>query len=277
MGSRRRTAGQTAHRDVQRVTRMRAAATPWGRLAATVGLLCLCSATAFGVQAVRWGSGVFSAYELPFSAYDLEKVYHFDITLTLEPGSYVTSLPGFEWGDPAREWRFTGMQWQPDGGDLVNRFMDGSFSGQYWREGEAASTLPTGDWTHGTGSTYGQSGDDGFVGIFVDDDGPIYDILAGDAAEFGKGLLIWDPNDPGGSNKTTYLRFHTDILIPHGIGAQNMQMGWTGYDGEARSELYQRAQNSIYMTPELPPSALLGLTTLPLGLAYIRGRRRRDG
>jgi len=27
-------------------------------------------------------------------------------------------------------------------------------------------------------------------------------------------------------------------------------------------------------TPELPPSALLGLSTLPLGLAYIRGRRR---
>lgn len=29
-------------------------------------------------------------------------------------------------------------------------------------------------------------------------------------------------------------------------------------------------------TPELPPSALLGVTMLPLGLAYIRGRKRKD-
>ena len=29
-------------------------------------------------------------------------------------------------------------------------------------------------------------------------------------------------------------------------------------------------------TPELPPAALLGLSILPLGLAYIRGRRRKE-
>jgi len=31
-----------------------------------------------------------------------------------------------------------------------------------------------------------------------------------------------------------------------------------------------------YCTPELPPSALLGLTMLPLGVAYLRGRRRKQ-
>ncbi len=29
-------------------------------------------------------------------------------------------------------------------------------------------------------------------------------------------------------------------------------------------------------TPELPPSALLGLSMLPWGLAYLRGRRRQE-
>lgn len=29
-------------------------------------------------------------------------------------------------------------------------------------------------------------------------------------------------------------------------------------------------------TPELPPSALLGLSMVPLGLAYLRGRRRKE-
>lgn len=33
---------------------------------------------------------------------------------------------------------------------------------------------------------------------------------------------------------------------------------------------------SIVRTPELPPSALLMLSMLPLGLTYLRGRRRRD-
>lgn len=243
---------------------------------AVVATVLLCGATAFGVDATRWGSGVFSAYKLPSSAYDLENVYQFDITLTIEPGSYVTSLSGEEWGDPDREWRFTGMHWQPDGGNLVNRFMEGSFSASYWREGESANPLPTADWTHGAGGTYGQTGEDGFVGIFVDDDGPQYDVVAGDPAELGKGLLIWDPGNPGGSNTRTYLRFGVDVLIPHGIGAQNMQMGWTGYDADANPEHYQRAQNSVYLTPELPPSALLGLSMLPLGLAYIRGRRRKQ-
>jgi len=248
---------------------MGAAAVPSGRLAAIIGLLCLCTATAFAVDATRWGSGVFSAYELPSSAYGLANVYHFDITLTLQPGSYVTGLPGVEWGDPDREWRFTGMHWQPDGGNRVNRFMEGSFSGSYWREGESASTLPVADWTHGAGDTYGQTGEDGFVGIFVDDDGPKYDVMADDD-EFSRGLLIWDPNNPSGCTTRTYVRFGVDILIPHGAGNQNMQMGWTGYEVQQ----YQRAQNSVYLTPELSPSALLGLTMLPLGLAYIRGRRR---
>ena len=33
---------------------------------------------------------------------------------------------------------------------------------------------------------------------------------------------------------------------------------------------------SIEKTPELPPSALLGLSMLPLGIAYLRGRRRKE-
>jgi len=33
---------------------------------------------------------------------------------------------------------------------------------------------------------------------------------------------------------------------------------------------------SAQATPELPPSALLGLSMLPLGLAYLRGRRRKE-
>ncbi|MEA3403684.1 MAG: hypothetical protein U9R79_20745 [Armatimonadota bacterium] len=205
-------------------------------------------------------------------------MWHFDVTLTLEAGSYITALPGEEQATPSREWRFTGMRWQPDGGDLVNRFMEGSFSGAYWSEGEAAQTLPAGDWVHGSGPTYGQQGDDGFVGIFVDDDGPKYDVVAGDPTEFSKGLLIWDPDDAAGSTKTTYVNFAVDVLIPQGIGEQNMQMGWTGYGSESSGFTtgYKRAQTSEYLTPELPPSALLGLSMFPLGIAYLRGRRRKD-
>ncbi len=33
---------------------------------------------------------------------------------------------------------------------------------------------------------------------------------------------------------------------------------------------------TVQVTPELPPSALLGLSMLPLGIAYLRGRRRKE-
>ncbi|MGC9318001.1 MAG: hypothetical protein ACP5KN_08200, partial [Armatimonadota bacterium] len=61
-----------------------------------------------------------------------------------------------------------------------------------------------------------------------------------------------------------------------GIGEQNMQMVWTGFASQLPGYTagYKRAQTSEYLTPELPPSALLGLTMLPLGVAYLRGRGR---
>ncbi len=39
---------------------------------------------------------------------------------------------------------------------------------------------------------------------------------------------------------------------------------------------YDEDNEWVNNTPELPPAALLSLSMLPLGLAYIRGRRRKE-
>ncbi len=224
----------------------------------------------FAVDATQWGEGFYSLSKAPGWDATAYPVWHYDITMTLEPLDFVTSLPTItdEWADPSYEWRFTGMVWQPDGGDLVNHFMWDTY---------VSGNLPKDEWTQGydpgppgNDAHYGQPLNDGFVGVFVDNDGTLgpptttYDIIAEDSMEFAYGI----PLDP---TQQTTVSFSVDIWLPNGPGAQNAQMGWTGYkDGK-----FVRAQNSKYLTPELPPSALLAVTMLPLGLAYIRGRRRK--
>lgn len=250
--------------------RRRIAVSP--KVVAAIVIVAVCTMPAFAVDATQWGSGVFSAMQLPYSAYSLPDVWHFDITLTLQPGTFITGLAGEEQADPSLEWRFTGMQWQPGGGSSLVHFMPGSFSGWWWRQGEPTQTLSEPTWVPGAGSTYGQMGFGGKLGIVVDDDGPMYGIIAEDAAEFSNGLVIWDPNNPGSCTLTTYVAFGVDIRLPNGLDGQNMQMGWTGFDAEKAA--FFRAQNSKDLTPELPPVGLLSLTMLPLGLAYWQGRRR---
>jgi len=217
----------------------------------------------FAVDATQWGSGIYSYTKAPGWDATTYPVWSFDITMTLEPLNFVTALPGDQQADPSLQWRFTGMVWQPDGGNLANRFMTGTY---------VSTDLPEGDWVHGPADHYGQPLNDGFVGVFVDDDGSTsapwnkkYDNNASDFAEWSKGLVL-DPNNP------LTVSFSVDIWLPHGPATQNAQMGWTGYDETTGK--FTKAQNSIHLTPELPPSALLGLAMLPLGLAYIRGRRR---
>jgi len=219
----------------------------------------------FAVDATQWGSGIYYCTKAPDWDATTYPVWTFDITLTLQPVNFITALPTItdEWADPSLEWRFTGMVWQPDGGCWSNHFMTGTY---------VSADLPEGDWVHGSGDHYGQSLNDGFVGVFVDDDGStsapwnnFYDNNASDFAEWSKGVVL-DPNNP------STVSFSVDIWIPDGPGFQNAQMGWTGWDESTGK--FRKAQNSIELTPELPPSALLGLSMLPLGLAYIRGRRR---
>ncbi len=110
---------------------------------------------------------------------------------------------------------------------------------------DAFTDLPKDAWTHGydegppaTDAHYGQPLNDGFVGVFVDDDGGMnpskttYDIIAQDATEFSHGISIHPENE-------TQVSFSVDIWIPHGLGAQNAQMGWTGYkDGKFIRTVY---------------------------------------
>ncbi len=49
--------------------------------------------------------------------------------------------------------------------------------------------------------------------------------------------------------------------------------------GQAHISYYDATNGDLMYannTPELPPSALLGLSMLPLGIAYLRGRRRKE-
>ncbi len=231
----------------------------------------LAAGPAFAVDATQWGSGFYSLSKAPGWDESFYPVWHYDITMTLQPLNFISSLPQItdEWADPTREWRFTGMVWQPDGGSLVNHFMWDTYDSTH---------LPKDAWTHGydlgppaSDAHYGQSLNDGFVGVFVDDDGTLgppkttYDIIAKDSTEFSYGIAL-------DATQQKTVSFSVDIWLPSGPGAQNAQMGWTGYkDGK-----YVRAQNSEYLTPELPPSALLGLSMLPWGIAYLRGRRRKQ-
>lgn len=237
---------------------------------ATFVAVVLAVTPAFAVDATQWGGGVYSAYKVVGWHETDYPVWNFDITMTLQPLDFITSLPQAtdEWADPDYEWRFTGMIWQPDGGNLANHFVWDTY---------ASTDLPKDDWTHGydvgppaTDAYYGSPLNDGFVGVFVDDDGGMipsktpYDIIAQDTTEFSSGVSI-DPTQ----QKT--LSFSVDIWIPDGPGEQNAQMGWTGYkDGK-----YIRAQNSKHHTPELSPLVLLGLSIVPWGITYMRGQRRR--
>ncbi len=47
-------------------------------------------------------------------------------------------------------------------------------------------------------------------------------------------------------------------------------------DGPADGSIDNHLLRPDGRTPELPPAALTGLSTLPLGIAYLRGRRRRQ-
>ncbi len=245
-------------------------------VAVLVGL-SLCVGPALAVDATQWGSGVYSLSMAPGWDESSYPVWHYDITMTLQPLNFISSLPQItdEWADPAYEWRFTGMVWQPDGGNLLNHFMWDTY---------ASTDLPKDAWTQGydlgppaSDANYAQSLSDGFVGVFVDDDGTLtpskitYDIIAEDSTEFSYGIAL-------DATQQKTVSFSVNIWLPKGPGAQNAQMGWTGYpiEPDTNPNPYKRAQNSKYLTPELPPSALLSLTMLPWGIAYLRGRRRKQ-
>jgi len=163
-------------------------------------------------------------------------------------------LTGDEQGDGA--FRFTGMQFQPDGGG-ANYFVTYS-----------STDLPETPWVPGSGTSFGVMGGGGKVGVTVDQGGGT-DIIASNAAEYGDGIVL-------GASSPITVSFGADIYLPHGPGVPNMQMGWTGAKLKPNGTTqYIRAQNSfdIVQTPELPSLALL-LPSLPLALGYVRVKRR---
>jgi len=237
------------------------------------------------VDATNWGSGVYSATLLPFATYSLSNVYHFDITLTLQSGDFITGPSALnDQADSTWPWIFSGMQWQPGGGN-GNYFLTGSFAGHWWQTGGSLNVLPDGTWVHGAGTGYGVLGGGGKVGVTVDTAGS--DITASSATEFSNGLLIW--NTSGGPyDYETFVNFSVDIEVPMGLNSQNMQMGWTGINDD--NGHYVRGQNSIDLTlgtpvhfpqggppptPELPPLGLMMLMPMALGALRLRARRRR--
>jgi len=64
-------------------------------------------------------------------------------------------------------------------------------------------------------------------------------------------------------------RFGLEAYIVSGDGVEPVDWGQ-----QFLSTQYGRYH--IGVTPELPPSALLGLSMVPLGIAYLRGRRRKE-
>jgi hypothetical protein len=184
--------------------------------------------------------------------------YRYDITLTLQSTSFISALTGGQQGDAT--FVFTGMQVQPDGGG-ANYFVTYS---------SPITDLPEPPWVPGSGTSFGVMGGGGKVGVTVDQNGT--DIIAGDATEYGYGIVL-------GASSPITISFSADIYIPHGPGSPNMQMGWTGTKLKPNGTTqYIRAQNSIDLvqtavTPELPSLALL-LSSLPLALGYVRMKRR---
>ena len=75
-----------------------------------------------------------------------------------------------------------------------------------------------------------------------------------------------------------YVNFYPDM--PDGITAiradARVEEGWKHFDWMAYSPSIEVSHMETGLTPELPPSALLGLSMLPLGIAYLRGRRRKE-
>ena len=90
----------------------------------------------------------------------------------------------------------------------------------------------------------------------------------------GASIVVGVTGDPTG--KPTYVEYM------YGAGtvlATDITIEWAG-DPNAGSRYAmlkdELAYASTQRTPELPPSALLSLTMLPWGIAYIRGRRRKQ-
>ncbi len=81
-------------------------------------------------------------------------------------------------------------------------------------------------------------------------------VLEHPTAEFGGWILAWADAD---------------------VSQGEHMFGWHWAGGCCASEPdYNDMIVSMQKTPELPPSALLGLSMLPLGIAYLRGRRRKE-
>jgi len=220
------------------------------------------SGPSWAIEADGWGYGFYSA------SHQYGDVYSFDITLHLASLDFISTTLTPADDVVLNTIQFTGLHWQPDGGNLLNHFVDGTFN--------PISHSVLDNWAPGSGGIFGQTGTDGFVGISVDDDGtvpapPAYDIHADSQAEWLLGIQL-------PQSAETIVRFKVDIEIPHGLGDQNALFGWTGkksgwdpnVDGP---NTYIQAQLSTTLTPELPTVGLM-LPTL-LGCAGFYWRRWR--
>ncbi len=81
----------------------------------------------------------------------------------------------------------------------------------------------------------------------------------------------------GDGSAFQYVNYYPDM--PDGItpirADTRVEQGWKHFDWIAYSEP-ELCGVETGLTPELPPSALLSLSMLPWGIAYLRGRRRKN-